>query len=149
MSVVHTIMTPTVYSGRLIYDEDVEIGEGARVLDAGVGSGKKFNISHYARLFISGSVTVGCWLLDLAKKVPDSVELHGVDVYGGNFPKVYPPSVHLEVNSVTKLPEEWSERFDFVNERLHTWGRNTTRRMAHSTVRAIQSLEAGWFYSTR
>ena len=41
-------MTPTVYSGRLIYDEDVEIGEGARVLDAGVGSGKRFNISHYA-----------------------------------------------------------------------------------------------------
>ena len=63
-------------------------------------------------------MTVGCWLLDLAKKVPDSVELHGVDVYGDNFPKVYPPSVHLKVNSVTKLPEEWSGRFDFVNERL-------------------------------
>ena len=46
MSAVHTILTPTVYDGRLIYDKNVEIVEGARVLDAGVGSGEGRYASH-------------------------------------------------------------------------------------------------------
>ena len=61
-------------------------------------------------------------MLDLARKVPDSVDLHGVDIYGGNFPKPCPPNVHLRVSSVTNLPDDWSESFDFVNERLLGFG---------------------------
>ena len=56
--------------------------------------------------------------MSLAKEVPESASLHGVDVFGGNFPKSPPPNVHFSVSSVTKLPSEWSSTFDFVNERL-------------------------------
>ena len=56
--------------------------------------------------------------MDLAKEVPESANLYGVDIFGGNFPKSPPPNVHFSVNSVTKLPDEWSDTFDFVHERV-------------------------------
>ena len=55
MSAVHTILTPTVYDGRLIYDKNVEIGEGARVLDAGVGSGEgRYTLHDFIHLELDG-----------------------------------------------------------------------------------------------
>ena len=56
--------------------------------------------------------------MNLAKEVPESANLYGVDIFGENFPKSPPPNVHFSVNSVTKLPDEWSSTFDFVNERI-------------------------------
>ena len=57
-------------------------------------------------------------MLDLAKQVPGSIKIYGVDIYDANFPQSHPPNVQFMVESVTKLPAEWTGAFDFVNERL-------------------------------
>ncbi len=60
------------------------------------------------------------WLLDLAKEVPQSVELVGVDVSANNFPDAgtLPQNVRLSLASATDLPKEWINKFDLVNQRF-------------------------------
>lgn len=44
--------------------------------------------------------------------------MHAVDLSSINFPPSSPPNVHFSLSSVTNLPPEWSESFDFINQRL-------------------------------
>ena len=52
--------------------------------------------------------------------VPDTVELHAIDVSSDNFPKegTFPANVRFSLASVTKFPSEWTNKFDFINQRL-------------------------------
>jgi len=96
----HIYLKKFAYDDRLVYDQNVLLGEGSSVLDSGTG-------------------TVA-WLLDLAKEVPQSVELVGVDVSANNFPDAgtLPGNVHLSLASATDLPKEWTNKFDLVNQRF-------------------------------
>lgn len=60
----------------------------------------------------------GVWILDLANNVPSSVQLFGSDVSTSDFPESYPKNVHFFEASSTEFPEEWTGKFDFVNQRL-------------------------------
>lgn len=60
------------------------------------------------------------WLLDFAKSVPTSVELYGIDIEANAFP---PPdsfagNMHFSVASILSLPENWSNQFTLVHQRL-------------------------------
>lgn len=56
--------------------------------------------------------------MDLAAEVPQSVELYGCDVSANNFPKTHPPNVHFLETSSTQFPEEWTGKFDVINQRM-------------------------------
>lgn len=60
----------------------------------------------------------GVWLLDPAQHVSNCVELYGNDVSSIHFPKVHPKNVQFHVASVTKLPDDWSAKFDLIHQRL-------------------------------
>jgi len=62
----------------------------------------------------------GIWLQDLARELPESVELHGVDLSPNIFPKDAdrPPNMFLHVGSLTSLPAGWTGKFDLVNQRF-------------------------------
>ena len=46
------------------------------------------------------------------------MHLDGVDITARLLPTDYPPNVHFTIRSVTSLPEEWSEQFDLIHQRL-------------------------------
>lgn len=46
------------------------------------------------------------------------VELYGNDVSSIHFPKVHPQNVQFHVASVTKLPDDWTAKFDLIHQRL-------------------------------
>jgi len=94
----HRWLTTHACHGRLIFDEGVEVKDGSCVLDAGTGT--------------------GIWLLELATQAPETVELHGIDLSVGFLPEVQPPNVHFSKASNTKLPEDWTNKFAFINQRL-------------------------------
>lgn len=60
----------------------------------------------------------GAWLLQLSKELPASTKLYGCDISSSNFPKAHPGNVEFRVASVTSMPQDWSGKFDFVNQRF-------------------------------
>lgn len=58
------------------------------------------------------------WAIELANELPEFVEVHASDVSDANFPQDHPPNVHLSIASVTSFPSEWSNKFDFINQRF-------------------------------
>ena len=61
----------------------------------------------------------GAWILDLAREVPGTTELIGIDVSKAQFPQnTLPPNVRFQVVSITDLPQEWTGHIDFVHQRL-------------------------------
>ncbi|KLO06309.1 hypothetical protein SCHPADRAFT_895563 [Schizopora paradoxa] len=85
------------YEGRIIlapYDS----ASAYVVLDSGVGSAS--------------------WTLDASKQLSPSAILHGIDIERKLFPSIRPDNVSFSINSITSLPTEWTERFDFVHQRL-------------------------------
>lgn len=62
----------------------------------------------------------GAWILDLAKEVPSTIELHGVDVSANNFPKpsAIPGNAQFTATSSTQLPQSWTNKFSFANQRF-------------------------------
>jgi len=100
LNVQHKYLTRVVCDQRLIYDKSVllRVDEDRCVLDSGTGT--------------------GAWAVDLANEVPESVEIHGVDVSPSNFPPSPPPNVHFSLASVTSLPPNWTGKFDFINQRF-------------------------------
>lgn len=61
---------------------------------------------------------VAIWLLEVARELPCSASLHGIDIEGRLLPKAVPPNVSFSINSITDLPHEWDSKFDVVNQRL-------------------------------
>ncbi|KXN83955.1 Demethylmenaquinone methyltransferase [Leucoagaricus sp. SymC.cos] len=76
----------------------VELQEGDKVLDSGAGSCS--------------------WLLDLAKKVSPTVEFYASDIETRLFPVHPPKNVKLFEASATDLPEEWTDSFQLIHQRL-------------------------------
>ncbi|EEB93804.1 hypothetical protein MPER_07496 [Moniliophthora perniciosa FA553] len=77
----------------------VSIPPTGAVLDAGTGT--------------------GAWILEIAQELSLSVSLHAVDLAPSLWPSSSIPSnVHYLVSSVTSLPEEWTNKFDLVNQSL-------------------------------
>lgn len=60
------------------------------------------------------------WLRELSQELPESVELHGVDISSTKFPDqdTLPKNISLRVGSITGLPSEWSDHFDLINQRF-------------------------------
>ncbi|KLO06578.1 S-adenosyl-L-methionine-dependent methyltransferase [Schizopora paradoxa] len=102
----HDYLLKLVYDGRLVYNKDVTsmLQNGGRVLDSGTGT--------------------AVWLQELARELPEAVELHGVDISPKNFPEEMerPSNMHLHTDSLTSLPAAWSGQFDLVHQRLLNWG---------------------------
>ncbi|KAI5117795.1 hypothetical protein M0805_002182 [Coniferiporia weirii] len=99
----HAYLMDTIYRGKPIDESTLQPRPGSRVLDSGTGT--------------------GAWALALAKEVPESVEITGVDISSAFFPEdaVRPSNVRFHEASVTQLPEAWSNRFDFIHQRLLFW----------------------------
>ncbi|KLO08431.1 S-adenosyl-L-methionine-dependent methyltransferase [Schizopora paradoxa] len=94
----HKYLTKAACDGRLVFDKSIKFAEKCSVLDSGTGT--------------------GIWAIDLANGMSDSVEIHASDISGDNFVPNPPSNVHFTLASVTSLPAEWSNKFDFVNQRL-------------------------------
>ncbi|KAI5117084.1 hypothetical protein M0805_009488 [Coniferiporia weirii] len=58
------------------------------------------------------------WLLDACSRLSSTAILHGIDIESRLFPPSYPPNISFSIASVTALPEEWTNKFDFVHQRL-------------------------------
>lgn len=67
---------------------------------------------------IETDIGVGMWAVDLANQIPKSSEIHAIDVSDTCFPPNPPLNLHFSVASVTSMPSEWSNKFDFVNQRF-------------------------------
>ncbi|KAF9265260.1 S-adenosyl-L-methionine-dependent methyltransferase [Marasmius fiardii PR-910] len=82
----------------LIVRPGVTIPTSGAILDAGTGSGS--------------------WILALSKEIPRSVSLHAIDLSSSLFRHdLAPDNVHHSVYPVTALPEDWTNKFDLVNQR--------------------------------
>lgn len=73
---------------------------------------------NYAIVRIILKPLAGVWLDDVSSLVAPSAVLHGFDVNDRMFPPIRPKNVSLSLNSMTNLPEEWTGRFDFINQRF-------------------------------
>ncbi|KAK7469020.1 hypothetical protein VKT23_003514 [Stygiomarasmius scandens] len=90
-----------IRNDRVIYDEAAILPDDAAVLDVATGAGS--------------------WILDLAQIVPPSVSIYGVDISTTYFPAIRSSkyqNITLSVHSCTSLPEEWTNKFDLVNQSL-------------------------------
>ncbi|KZP28555.1 S-adenosyl-L-methionine-dependent methyltransferase, partial [Athelia psychrophila] len=92
----HKVMK-AVFENRLFL-APVILKPGDRVLDSGTGAAS--------------------WLLDLARDVPSTVSIYGVDISTRLFPAAAPPNAHFLAASITQLPAEWTATFALVNQRL-------------------------------
>lgn len=55
--------------------------------------------------------------MELAQQLPRTVRLDGIDISSVYFPASHLPNVHCSINSVTRMPLDWSNQFDFVQQR--------------------------------
>ncbi|KAK7056249.1 hypothetical protein VNI00_002801 [Paramarasmius palmivorus] len=88
-----------VHDRNLIIDPKVAVPLDGAVLDAATGP--------------------GTWIRALAKEFSPSISMHAVDIAPGLWTSttaVVPPNVHYTVASVTLLPNDWTNKFDLVNQ---------------------------------
>lgn len=57
-------------------------------------------------------------MLELSESASPSSILRGIDIENRLFPHFPPANMSFSINSVTRLPQEWTNRFDLVNQRL-------------------------------
>lgn len=60
--------------------------------------------------------------MELSKEIPENVTIEGIDIESRLFPKDIPKDITLSVNSVTNLPENWTDRFTYVHQSLMIGG---------------------------
>ncbi|EKM82147.1 hypothetical protein AGABI1DRAFT_112257 [Agaricus bisporus var. burnettii JB137-S8] len=92
-------MVNLTFENKLIW-APVTLESGAVVLDSGTGSGH--------------------WLLSLAKEVPSTVVLRGIDISPRMFPSptTIPDNMSLMSHSITSLPEDWTNTVTLIHQRL-------------------------------
>lgn len=56
--------------------------------------------------------------MDVARGVSPSIKLYGSDVSAYHFPRAHPTNVHFVEALSTNFPEDWTGKFDVVNQRL-------------------------------
>ncbi|KAF8907529.1 S-adenosyl-L-methionine-dependent methyltransferase [Mucidula mucida] len=100
LTVQHFYAVRNLYDGKLVFAPGVRLKKGDKILDAATGS--------------------GIWLTELAKEVPECVELIGVDIQDQLFPKPSTAASNVKFyrNSTLSLPAAWSNTFRFINQRL-------------------------------
>ncbi|KAF9449393.1 S-adenosyl-L-methionine-dependent methyltransferase [Macrolepiota fuliginosa MF-IS2] len=104
----------------------IKLDEGGAILESGTGS--------------------GIWLLDLAKTIPDTSEIIGIDIAPNLFPQpsTLPLNVKFHVQSVLTLSPEWTNKFDFVHQRLLVLGlREAEWKIALSEIYRVLK-PGGW-----
>ncbi|ESK96146.1 hypothetical protein Moror_7287 [Moniliophthora roreri MCA 2997] len=72
-------------------------------------------LPHNARVLETGTGT-GAWLLSLAKELPKSAILYGIDTSNKLFPTECPPNAHFYKAPATSLPLEWTCQFNLVSQ---------------------------------
>ena len=102
----------------MLLDDHIQLQPGDRVLDAGTGTGSYTPQIPKSRIQITDTVSLGSWILTLSKRVPETVELVGIDLSLVMFPNEHPKNVKAYEKSVTNLPVEWSNYFSLVSQRL-------------------------------
>ncbi|KAJ3804733.1 hypothetical protein F5876DRAFT_52990 [Lentinula aff. lateritia] len=67
-------------------------------------------------------VLAGIWLLDLAHQLPPTISLTRIDISTRLFPKptTYSNNITFSSQSITDLPQSWSNCFALINQRLLT-----------------------------
>ncbi|KAI5834192.1 S-adenosyl-L-methionine-dependent methyltransferase [Schizophyllum commune Tattone D] len=90
----HEVIT-RAFDGRLMV-APIEVFPGMKILDSASGT--------------------GVWTLQAAAQHPDA-EFTGIDIESRNFP-ISPPNARFLVEDITALPEEWSDTFNLVHQRL-------------------------------
>ncbi len=83
----------------------------------------------------------------MAKIVPVTTELIGIDIEGGLLPQpsTLPPNLQFRVQSVVDLPKEWTNNFDLVHQRLLCLGlRDAEWRKALGEIFRVLK-PGGWF----
>ncbi|KAF9445131.1 S-adenosyl-L-methionine-dependent methyltransferase [Macrolepiota fuliginosa MF-IS2] len=87
------------FDNKLIW-APITLNSGDIVLDSGTGSGH--------------------WLLSLAKEVPQTIQLYGVDLSPRMFPPAAstPPNATFTPTSITSLPEHWTNTLSLIHQRL-------------------------------
>ncbi|KIK56999.1 hypothetical protein GYMLUDRAFT_263365 [Collybiopsis luxurians FD-317 M1] len=97
LNLQNQLLTRELCNGKLIY-APAELTHGDKVLESGTGT--------------------GIWLTSLAEELPPTVSFTGIDIHTRLFPSHFPSNLSFLRHSVTDLPLEWTERFNFVNQRL-------------------------------
>ncbi|THG96243.1 hypothetical protein EW145_g7812 [Phellinidium pouzarii] len=59
---------------------------------------------------------------EIASQLAPGAILHGIDIEKRLFPPSHPSNMSFSVASITSLPDEWSDKFDFVHQRLLVLG---------------------------
>ncbi|KAL5531041.1 hypothetical protein ACEPAG_3917 [Sanghuangporus baumii] len=60
----------------------------------------------------------GAWMSDVASQLSPSTIIHGIDIEARLFPLTRHPSLSFSVTSITALPQKWTNRFDYINQRF-------------------------------
>ncbi|THG98468.1 hypothetical protein EW145_g7421 [Phellinidium pouzarii] len=55
---------------------------------------------------------------DIASQLSPRAILHGIDIEKRLFPPSHPSNMSFSITSITSLPDEWSNKFNFVHQRL-------------------------------
>lgn len=79
--------------------------------------------------------------MDVARQVPSSVQLHGFDISGDQFPlkELWPQNVTLELlDSLSEPPESLSGQYDVVHLRM--WASNLRESDTSSLINHIKHL---------
>ncbi|KAJ7444842.1 S-adenosyl-L-methionine-dependent methyltransferase [Mycena latifolia] len=87
----------TLFGNRIIF-APITLGENDKVLEIATGP--------------------GFWILDLAESVGPSVQMVGADIESRLFPVSPPKNIEFRVESITKLPADWTNTFSFIHQRL-------------------------------
>ncbi|KAE9389464.1 S-adenosyl-L-methionine-dependent methyltransferase, partial [Gymnopus androsaceus JB14] len=71
---------------------------------------------------LESATGTGIWLLDLAKDLPATISLTGIDIESHLFPfhDHHSPNISFLSHSVTDLPKSWDNKFKLINQRLLT-----------------------------
>jgi len=92
-------LTKVMFEGKLICVPQLKLLPGDEILETATGT--------------------GIWLVELAKEIPSTIVLTGIDIEQRLFPVQHPENrITFLSHSVTHLPVSWSNKFKLVNQRL-------------------------------
>ncbi|KAJ3983255.1 S-adenosyl-L-methionine-dependent methyltransferase [Lentinula detonsa] len=123
LNLQNQLLTREVCDGKLVF-APMELEHGDQVLESGTGT--------------------GIWVLSLAEAIPPTISLTGIDINTRLFRQEVPSNVSFLQRSVTNLPDEWTERFKLVNQRLLIGG--LTRKEWEKGLQEIHRVlvPGGW-----